>query len=358
MDYVYARLNNNLIQINRIKDIFLKKALIDGEPLPSLKAGDFYLEITVIDSDRPVYGDLSAINAEQEDILDKLIAEQNRAIAREDEIEANAAASYANQLEISQEIYAGTANIALLNSAGQVLDSAELQLATGKALESITLDYPNKRLVFTLVDGTILYCDITDLIDDLAQKIDQERERALNAEETLNTAIVAETQLRISADQSLGGQIAAEHDRATAEEDALATAINTEQSAREAADQTLDNKITAEQERAIGQEGILSHNIVLEIQDRINADIELGGKIAEEKSRAENAEATLNTKLNTEIAARQAADQAINEDLATETLNRQTADSALSGRITTLETLVTPDSGYETLAGLMYIELE
>lgn len=59
MDFIYSRLNNNLVDINRIKSITLFKCTQDDEPIAGIKAGYFYLEVEVIDSDRKVYCDLS-----------------------------------------------------------------------------------------------------------------------------------------------------------------------------------------------------------------------------------------------------------------------------------------------------------
>lgn len=59
MDFIYSRLNNNLVDINRIKSITLFKCTQDNVPISGIKVGYFYLEVEVVDSDKKVYCDLS-----------------------------------------------------------------------------------------------------------------------------------------------------------------------------------------------------------------------------------------------------------------------------------------------------------
>lgn len=59
MDFIYSRLNNNLVDINKIKSITLFKCEEDNVPIEGIKKGYFYLEVEIVDSDRKVYCDLS-----------------------------------------------------------------------------------------------------------------------------------------------------------------------------------------------------------------------------------------------------------------------------------------------------------
>ena len=72
MDYVYGKLDNNLVDINRIEYIRLKKCDTSHEPIDSLEIGDYYLETKIVDSDKIIYTDLSGLNKDDEAISAKL----------------------------------------------------------------------------------------------------------------------------------------------------------------------------------------------------------------------------------------------------------------------------------------------
>lgn len=93
--------------------------------------------------------------------------EQKRATARENEVENTSA----NKLAIRQDKSTGIVTIQLLNIHGNVLDTKELDLDTEKIILNIELDYSNKKLIFTLVDGTTIETDISSMIDDIDSRI-------------------------------------------------------------------------------------------------------------------------------------------------------------------------------------------
>lgn len=72
MDYVYGKLDNNLVDINRLEYIQLKVCGLDNDPIEGLKAGQYYLETKMVDSDRLIYTDLSALNKDDDDIITRL----------------------------------------------------------------------------------------------------------------------------------------------------------------------------------------------------------------------------------------------------------------------------------------------
>lgn len=76
MDFIYSRLNNNLIDINRLNTITLLKCEKDGTPIERLKVGDYYLKFTIVDSDRISYCDLSSLNKDDKDLLDRIINDE------------------------------------------------------------------------------------------------------------------------------------------------------------------------------------------------------------------------------------------------------------------------------------------
>ena len=161
MDFIYSRLNNNLVDINRLESITLLKCEQENIPLEGLNIGDYYLKFTVVDSDKINYCDLSQLNDDEKSAADALYEEQQRAIARENTIENNSG----NYLDIEQEENTGIVTIKLLNIHGSVLDTKTLDLETEKIIRKITLDQENKSLIFSLVDSTTITCDISDLIN-------------------------------------------------------------------------------------------------------------------------------------------------------------------------------------------------
>ena len=167
MDFIYSRLNNNLVDINRLESITLLKCEQENIPLEGLNIGDYYLKFTVVDSDKINYCDLSQLNDDEKSAADALYEEQRRAIARENTIENNSG----NYLDIEQEENTGIVTIKLLNIHGSVLDTKTLDLETEKIIRKITLDQENKSLIFSLVDSTTITCDISDLINDYNVKI-------------------------------------------------------------------------------------------------------------------------------------------------------------------------------------------
>lgn len=185
MDFIYSRLNNNLVDINRLDKVLLLKCEKDGEPIKELKVGDYYLKFTVIDSDKVNYCDLSSLNNDYKDLLDKLYEEQERAIKREDNIENTSA----NNLEITQDEQTGIVTINLLNIHGDILDTKTLDLETEKIIRSIDLDYENKKLIFHLVDGTNIEADISAPIDDFTNKFNQLIEDVNNSLEGVDEAL-------------------------------------------------------------------------------------------------------------------------------------------------------------------------
>lgn len=76
MDYIYSKLNNNLVDINRLDTITLLKCEEDDSPIEGLKIGDYYLKFTVVDSDKVNYCNLSSLNQDDKDLLDRIINDE------------------------------------------------------------------------------------------------------------------------------------------------------------------------------------------------------------------------------------------------------------------------------------------
>lgn len=103
MDYIYSKLNNNLVDINRLDKVLLLKCEEENVPVEGLKVGDYYLKFTVIDSDKVNYCSLADLSKDEEE-LNKLKAQLEQEIAdRETAVEAEAEARESEILELREE---------------------------------------------------------------------------------------------------------------------------------------------------------------------------------------------------------------------------------------------------------------
>lgn len=126
MDFIYSRLNNGLVDINRIESITLLKCEVKDEPVEGLEVGDYYLKVTVVDSDKVSYCDLSDLTTDQQVLLDKIYQEEQRAINREKEIENIAG----NKLDVSYDESTSIITLKLLNIHDKVLNSVNNRIVT------------------------------------------------------------------------------------------------------------------------------------------------------------------------------------------------------------------------------------
>lgn len=286
MDFIYSRLNNNLVDINRLESITLLKCEQENIPLEGLNIGDYYLKFTVVDSDKINYCDLSQLNEDEKSAADALYEEQQRAIARENTIENNSG----NYLDIEQEENTGIVTIKLLNIHGSVLDTKTLDLETEKIIRKITLDQENKSLIFSLVDSTTITCDISDLINDYNVKINNLTIHTNEEINRLDIRLDDEIDRANQSEQNITDKLNEEIARAQNAEQKLTTDLNQEISDRQEA-------VTNEQVRAEQAENTLKTNLENEIQNRINSDNTITENINQEVERAKNKEEELYSKL-------------------------------------------------------------
>ena len=196
---------------------------------------------------------------------------------------------------------------------------------------------------------------IQDIADDLAAEID----RAQNAENNLDAAIKAETARAQAAESQLDTKIEAETSRAEAAEKALDDKITAETERATAEEARLDAKIDAETERATGVEADLQQQITNEVNRATEAENTLDGKITAETNRAQAREdeldekiqdetnratleeGKLNTKIDTEAQRAKDAEAVLQTNIDNEQQAREDADTALGGRIDALSSDVT-----------------
>ena len=80
--------------------------------------------------------------------------------------------SFASSMTISQNAQTGVVTFQLYSQDNTLLDTKTLDLDTEHIIKSISLNYAQKKLIFTMADNTTLECDISDLIDTLQDNID------------------------------------------------------------------------------------------------------------------------------------------------------------------------------------------
>ena len=129
--------------------------------------------------------------------------------------------------------------------------------------------------------------------------------------------------------------------RAKDAEQQLQENIDAEAKAREDADNVLQSNIDAEARARADADKVLQGNIDAEAKARADADKVLQGNIDKEALARQNADATLQQNINKEAQARQAADAELQGNIDKETEARKAADTALGQRIDGLNTRLT-----------------
>ena len=86
MDFIYSKLDNNLVDINRLKSITILICEQENVPFEGLNVGDYYLKFTIVDSDKISYCNLSQLNEEINSLDVKLTNEIERLNQAEQDI--------------------------------------------------------------------------------------------------------------------------------------------------------------------------------------------------------------------------------------------------------------------------------
>ena len=178
---------------------------------------------------------------------------------------------------------------------------------------------------------------IQDIADDLAAEID----RAQNAENNLDAAIKAEQARAEAAEGQLNTKIEAETTRAEAAEKALDAKITAETERATAAEADLQEQITNEVNRATAKEDDLQEQITAEVTRAKAREDEIAGDLADEVNRATLEENRLNGLITTETQRAKDAEATLQTNIDNEQQAREDADTALGGRIDDLSSDVT-----------------
>lgn len=149
-------------------------------------------------------------------------------------------------------------------------------------VDNLTTDDPTK--VLSAKQGKVLSNTLTNYFESAMQSIRTETDRAINAENRIETKLDKEIDRSIKEDQRIDSKLDAEIERSTNEDIRIDTKLDSEINRSTTEDNRLDEKIDAETTRAT------------------DAESNLNTKIETETDRAESEESRIETKLDNEIA--------------------------------------------------------
>lgn len=148
-------------------------------------------------------------------------------------------------------------------------------------VDNLTTDDPTK--VLSAKQGKVLSDTLTNYFESAMQSIRTETDRAINAENRIETKLDKEIDRSIKEDQRIDSKLDAEIERSTNEDIRIDTKLDSEINRSTAEDNRLDEKIDAETTRAT------------------EAESNLNTKIETETDRAEGEESRIEAKLDNEI---------------------------------------------------------
>ena len=179
-------------------------------------------------------------------------------------------------------------------------------------------------------------------------KVDAETERATEAERVLQENIDKETQRATGEEQRIEGRLNEEIQRATGEEQRIEGKLDAEIQRSTAEDKRIDAKLDVEIQRAKDAEKVLTDNLDKEVHRAMDEEAKLHGEIETERGerKAEDlairgalndVNADLTGKINAESQARIAADAALDTKLSTRIDTWEKEVTKLQGLMTTLQ---------------------
>lgn len=163
-----------------------------------------------------------------------------------------------------------------------IVDIPENFVSKQDIVDNLTTDDPTK--VLSAKQGKVLSDTLTNYFESAMQSIRTETDRAINAENRIETKLDKEIDRSIKEDQRIDAKLDAEIKRSTDEDLRINSKLDSEINRSTTEDDRLDKKIDAETTRAT------------------DAESNLNTKIETETDRAESEESRIETKLDNEIA--------------------------------------------------------
>lgn len=171
-------------------------------------------------------------------------------------------------------------------------------------VDNLTTDDPTK--VLSAKQGKILSDTLTNYFESAMQSIRTETDRAINAENRIETKLDKEIDRSTKEDQRIDSKLDSEINRSTAEDDRLDKKIDAETTRATTAESNLNTKIETETDRAEGEESRIETKLDNEITRSTNKDTEhdnrlqaLEGKTHEQNTDLGTTNSTFQLKYNT-----------------------------------------------------------
>lgn len=171
-------------------------------------------------------------------------------------------------------------------------------------VDNLTTDDPTK--VLSAKQGKILSDTLTNYFESAMQSIRTETDRAINAENRIETKLDKEIDRSTKEDQRIDSKLDSEINRSTAEDDRLDKKIDAETTRATTAESNLNTKIETETDRAEGEESRIETKLDNEITRSTNKDTEhdnrlqaLEGQTHEQNTDLGTTNSTFQLKYNT-----------------------------------------------------------
>lgn len=166
-------------------------------------------------------------------------------------------------------------------------------------VDNLTTDDPTK--VLSARQGKVLSETLTNYFDSAMASIRAETNRAINAENRIETKLDKEIDRSIKEDQRIDAKLDAEIKRSTDEDLRIDSKLDAEIERSTNEDIRIDNKLDSEINRSTAEDDRLDKKIDAETTRATTAESNLNTKIETETDRAEGEESRIETKLDNEI---------------------------------------------------------
>ena len=355
MDYIYSKLNNNLVNVNRIEYIVLKECEIEGCPLDELKKGDLYLETKILNDDRLIFTNLSQISDTSKETNVKLEEEIANRISQGNTLqtninnEAKRTDNMINQLNENVHSQFVALNKIIVDSIniinGGIEEERQTRAKADYTLQS-NLDKETQR-VNSMIER--INNNIKFIVDQLNQNI-------ATIVETINTNLDNESKERLKQDTILDNRITEEvnkiNDSVISDKDEINKRIDEEvatlnstisstkqelQTNIDAVNQDLQDKYEYAMESVTESFNIVRQTITEETTRATQAETTLQNNINNETQERQEAISTLTDRISAEEVRAAAEEANLDKEIKAEAAERINADNDLSQRIGNLE---------------------
>lgn len=205
---------------------------------------------------------------------------------------------------------------------------------TQKALteEESRAEDAEKELAGTIQNETDRAIEAEQQLD---EKVNEEKRRAEGSEKILTDNLALESARATKAEKKLTDDLSSEVTRATGAEATLTENLSAEAARATEAEQKLTTDLSAEVIRSKAAEKTLTDNLSAEISRATGAEKVLTDNLASETTRATGAEKSLTSNLNAEVTRAKAAEKANADNITTESNRATVKENELQGSIQT-----------------------